>query len=122
VAGEGNPGVGGAASGDLYLVVHLLPDERFRREGDHLYTDVNVPLTTLVLGGEVQVPTLQGKITMRIPTGSQNGRSMRLGGQGMPALRGSARGDMYVKLHAVLPTKLDEHQRELFQQLERAGV
>jgi DnaJ-class molecular chaperone len=122
VAAEGNPGSDGGPSGDLYLVVHVRPDERFRREGDNLHSDVNVPLTTLVLGGEAEVPTFKGKITMNIPPASQNGRTMRLSGQGMPALRGGARGDLYVKLHAVLPTRLDDRQRDLFQQLERAGV
>jgi molecular chaperone DnaJ len=122
VSGEGTPGVSGGPSGDIYLVVHISPDERFRREADHLYTDVNVPLTTLVLGGEIEIPTVSGKLMMRIPPGSQNGRTLRLGGQGMPALKGGVRGDLFVKLYARLPTTLDERQRELFQQLERAGV
>jgi molecular chaperone DnaJ len=122
VTGEGNPGAGGGPNGDLYLVVHMVPDPRFRREGDDLYTEVGVPLTRLVLGGETSVPTMKGKVTMRIPAGSQNGRTLRLAGQGMPALRGNHTGDLFVTLNAVLPTNLSEEQRELFQQLEKVGV
>lgn len=122
VAGEGNPGAGGGASGDLYLLTHITPDSRFRREGEDLYTEVNVPVTKLVLGGEAEVPTMKGHVTMRIPPGSQNGRTMRLAGQGMPQLKGGKRGDLYVKMNAMLPTRLDEKQRDLFQQLEKAGA
>jgi DnaJ-class molecular chaperone len=122
VAGEGNPGMGGGPAGDLYLVVHMVPDPRFRREGDDLHEEVSVPLTRLVLGGEITVPTLNGNVTMKVPAASQNGRTLRLAGQGMPHLRGGGKGNLYVKLQAVLPTTLSERQRELFEQLEQAGV
>ncbi len=122
VAGEGNPGAAGGQPGDLYLIVHMVPDPRFRRDGDDLYAEVNVPMITLILGGESDVPTVKGRVTMRIPAGSQNGRTLRLGGQGMPALRGNASGNLYVKLNALLPTNLDDRQRDLFQQLAQAGV
>jgi DnaJ-class molecular chaperone len=122
VAGEGSPGALGGPSGDLFLVVKVTPDTRFRRDSDNLHTDLFVPVTKLALGGEVSVPTLTGKVTMSIPAGSQNGRTMRLTGQGMPQLRTQKRGDLYVKLHALLPTKLDERQRDLFTQLEKAGA
>lgn len=122
VAGEGNPGSAGGQPGDLYLVIHVLPDARFRREGTDLYTDVNVPVTKLALGGEVEIPTVKGHVTMRIPPGSQNGRTLRLAGQGMPELKGGKRGNLYVKLNAVLPTTLSDRQRDLFQQLAQSGV
>jgi molecular chaperone DnaJ/curved DNA-binding protein len=122
ISGKGNPGAGGGASGDLFLVVHMVPDNRFRRDGDDLATDVAVPFTTLVLGGEITVPTLGGSVTMRVPPGSQNGRTLRLAGQGMPALRSDTRGNLYVKLQAVLPTTINERQRELFQELAQAGA
>lgn len=122
VTGEGTPGVGGAQAGDLYLTVRMTPDSRFRREDNDLYSEVPVPFTKLVLGGEVDVPTLNGRVTMRIPAASQNGRTLRLSGQGMPRLKGGARGDLYVKLTALLPTQLDERQRDLFQQLAQADV
>lgn len=122
ISGEGNPGVGGGSSGDLYLVVHMVPDPRFRREGDDLYTEVSVPMIKLILGGEAEVPTVKGRLTVRVPAASQNGRTLRLGGQGVPTLRGGKQGDLYVKLNALLPTTLSEKQRDLFQQLEQAGV
>jgi DnaJ-class molecular chaperone len=122
VRGKGNPGAGGGEPGDLYLVVHLIADPRFRREGDDLYTEVNVPLTKLVLGGEVQVPTLKGGVTMKIPPGTQNGRTFRLAGQGMPHLRGGGYGDLYVKVLATLPTTLNAQQRQLFEQLAATGA
>jgi DnaJ-class molecular chaperone len=100
----------------------MAPDSRFRREGDDLYTEVMVPVTALVLGGEVQVPTMSSRVTMRVPPNSQNGRTLRLGGQGMPQLRSDKRGDLYVKLNASLPTQLNNKQRELFEQLAQAGV
>ena len=122
VAGEGSPGPGGGTRGDLYLLVHVNSDPQFEREGDDLHTSIDTPVTKLVLGGETQVPTLNGRVTMRIPAASQNGRKMRLAGQGMPHLRGGGRGDLYVRLNAVLPTSLTDEQRGLFQQLEKAGV
>jgi DnaJ-class molecular chaperone len=122
ITGEGNPGSAGGKNGDLFLVVHMVPDPRFRREGDDLYTDVEVPVTRLVLGGEVEVPTLNGRVTMKVPSASQNGRTLRLQGQGMPRLRGGEKGNLYVKLNAVLPTSLSEQQRTLFEQLAKAGI
>jgi DnaJ-class molecular chaperone len=122
VPGEGNPGQAGGKSGNLYLVVHLSPDPNFRRDSDDLHSEVSVPVTTLVLGGETDVRTMDGRITMRVPASSQNGRVLRLAGQGMPNLKTGARGNLYVKLHASLPTTLDDKQRELFQQLAQAGV
>ncbi|HZU14125.1 MAG TPA: J domain-containing protein [Chloroflexota bacterium] len=122
VKGEGNPGTDGGSAGDLYLVVHMVPDPRFRREGPDLYTEADVPVTTLVLGGEARVQTLNGPVTLTVPSGSQNGRTLRLRGQGMPDLRGSGQGDLYVKLSAVLPTHLSERQKTLFEELAQAGA
>jgi molecular chaperone DnaJ/curved DNA-binding protein len=122
IAREGNPGSQGGASGDLYLVVHMVPDPHFRREGDDLYTETSAPVSKLVLGGSVEVPTLSGHVSMKIPAGSQNGRTLRLAGQGMPRLKGGNRGDLYVKVNALLPTAPSEQQRELFQQLAQAGA
>jgi DnaJ-class molecular chaperone len=122
VPGEGNPGNAGGKAGNLYLIVHIPIDPVFRRDSDDLHSEVSVPVTTLVLGGETDVRTVDGRITMRVPAASQNGRVLRLAGQGMPNLKTGARGNLYVKLNASLPTTLDEKQRELFQQLAQAGV
>jgi DnaJ-class molecular chaperone len=122
VAGEGNPGASGGASGDLYLLVHIEPDSRFRREGDDLYETVDAPVSRLVLGGDIEVPTMDGRVTMSIPPGSQNGRTLRLTRQGMPHLRGGGCGDLYVRLSALLPATPTEEQKGLFQQLSKAGA
>jgi DnaJ-class molecular chaperone len=121
IAGEGNPGSGGGPRGDLYLVVTLKPHQRFRIEEDNLLEDVEAPYTTLVLGGEVVVPTLKGKVSLKVPAGTANGKQFRLAGQGMPRLKDGTRGDLLVKLHAILPgtqgTPLTNRERELLSEL-----
>lgn len=119
VAGKGEPGYTGGPSGDLYLVVSVKPHPHFQRKGDDLYVDVVVPLTVAVLGGEVMVPTLKGKLALKIPAETQNGRSFRLTGQGMPHLGNSSYGDLLAKVNVVLPTKLSKEERKLFEQLGR---
>src|SRR5579864_4407905 len=117
LAGQGEPGLGGGANGDLYLVVHVAPDPAFTRKGDDLYVDQPVSVYTLVLGGEVTVPTMTGRITVKVPPNSQNGRKLRIPGKGMPRLKGGGHGDLYVTLNAVVPTNLTEKERELFREL-----
>ena len=116
IAGKGQPGYGGA-SGNLYLVISVKPHRSLERRGDNLYVDVPVPLTIAILGGEVQVPTLKGKLALKIPAETQNGRSFRLAGQGMPHLGSSGRGDLLARVNIVLPTKLSPKEKELFRQL-----
>ena len=118
VAGKGEPGLGGGEAGDLYLVVTLLPHPRFRREGDELHTTIEVPLHRAVLGGEVHVPTPKGsRLALRIPPETQNGQRFRLAGQGMPRLSSSTRGDLYAEVKVVLPTGLNDRERQLFEEL-----
>ncbi len=122
VTGEGGPGHNGGARGDLILVVRVLPHARFERKGSDLHVTVESNMYTLLLGGQVQVPTLSGKtITLTIPPHTQNGRTFRLSGQGMPVLRMERHGDLYAKLSAVLPTKLSQRERELFEELRRVA-
>jgi molecular chaperone DnaJ len=117
VAGQGQPGLGGGANGDLYLIVSVLPHERFERKGDDLYEEVAVPLVDVVLGGEVAVPTPRGRVMLTIPAETQNGRSFRLAGQGMPHLGGGGKGDLYAKVRVVLPTNLSPREKQLFDEL-----
>ena len=117
VAGEGYPGAGGGANGDLYLVVDVLPHTAFDRRGDNLHTDVPVALTGAVLGTEVEVPTLSGKVALKIPPETQNEKSFRLRGKGMPHLKGDGAGDLYAKIVVQLPINLSEQERALFQDL-----
>ena len=117
IAGKGEPSYGGGASGDLYLVVSVKRHRLFERRGDDLYVDIAVPLAVAALGGEVQVPTPKGKLALKIPAETQNGRVFRLKGQGMPHLGKSGRGDLLAKVNVVLPTKLSDKEKELFKQL-----
>ena len=118
VAGEGYPGAGGGPSGDLYLVVNVLPHAAFERRGDDLHTNIPVALTGAVLGTEVEVPTLSGTVALKIPPETQNGKSFRLRGKGMPRLKGGGAGDLYAKVVVQLPANLSERERALFQELQ----
>jgi curved DNA-binding protein len=113
---------GEAGRGDLYLRVHVLPDPRFTRQGTTLRTRVDVPLATAILGGEVHVPTPDGRqLLLRIPAGTTNGKSFRLRGKGMPALgQPDRRGDLYAEVNVVLPTHLNAEQRRLFEAFARS--
>ena len=117
IAGEGGPGLAGGSKGDLYLVVKVLPHKLFERKGDDLYTEVSVPLATAILGGEVKLPTLNGNISLKIPPETQNGKVFRLAGKGMPQLSNSKHGNMLAKIKVVLPTKLTEEEKKLFEKL-----
>ena len=107
----------GARGGDLYLKVTVKPHPTFERRGDDLLVGVSVPLVTAMLGGEAQVPTLKGKVALKIPPETQNGRTFRLAGQGMPHLGNSSRGDLMARVRVVLPDKLSAREKELFKQL-----
>ena len=117
IAGQGGPGIDGGPPGDLYLRVVLLPDPRFELDGDNLRTEVEVPLYTALLGGEVVVPTLDRPVVLRIPPETQNGQVFRLRGKGMPSLKGDQHGDLLVRVKVVLPTKLTPEERQLFERL-----
>jgi DnaJ-class molecular chaperone len=119
IPGKGQPGRAGGASGDLYLIASVKPHRQFERKGDNLYVEVAVPLTAAVLGGEVQIPTLKGKVALKIPPETQNGRSFRLAGQGMSHLGDSSRGDLLAKVSVVLPVKLSEEEKKLFERLSQ---
>ena len=119
VRGEGNPGVMRGAPGDLYLVVTVRPHERFQRKGDDLYVDIPVSLDDAVLGGEVEVRTLKGRVALNVPPETQNGQSFRLAGQGMPHLGGGGSGDLFARVQVVLPRGLSDRDREIFQELRR---
>jgi len=118
IAGEGGPGLAGGSKGDLYLVVKVLPHKLFERKGDDLHTEVSVPLTTAILGGEVRLPTLKGNISLKIPPETQNGKVFRLAGKGMPRLGNANYGSMFAKVKVVLPTNLTAEEKKLFEGLQ----
>jgi len=117
IAGQGEIGYAGGTRGDLYLVVEVLPHQSFERKEDDLYIEIPVPLVTAMLGGEVQVPTLDGKLSLKIPEGTQNGKVFRLRGKGMPRLNDSSYGNMFARVKVVLPTKITVEERQLFERL-----
>ena len=120
LAGQGGYGQGGGPSGDLYLKVSVRPHPFFTRDGDDLRAELPVALHEALLGAEVTVPTLKGRVSLRIPPETQNGRTIRLAGQGLPRAGGGS-GDLFVTVKVVLPTKLTERERELAATLAERG-
>jgi DnaJ-class molecular chaperone len=124
LAGQGAPGVSGGPAGDLYFVINVRPDPRFERRGDDLFTRLTAPLATFVLGGEVRVPTPDGRrLALKVPAETQDGRVFRLRGQGMPHLgRPEQRGDLNAEVHVQLPKRLSSRQRELLEDFARVDA
>jgi molecular chaperone DnaJ len=120
IAGAGHAGEAGASAGDLYVQVLVAEDARFERRGRDLVSVAHVPATRAMLGGTVQVPTLNGDAEVEVPAGAQPGQSIRLAGNGLPSLRDSGRGDQYVIVDVVVPSELSPEQRELAFELDRA--
>ena len=119
IAGKGGPGIGGGPKGDLWLLVAVLPHATFERKGDDLYVDVAVPLVDAILGAEVEAPTLRGgKLALTLPPETQNGRSFRLAGQGMPKQGAGGSGDLYARVKVVLPAGLSEKEKQMFRELK----
>ena len=117
VAGKGHPGTSGGPRGDLYLRVRQRPHPQFERRGNDLVVEVAVPVWVAALGGEVELRTLTGSGAFTIPPETQNGRTFRLRGQGMPVHGGAGRGDLLAKVKLVMPERLTEKQKEIFRQL-----
>ncbi len=116
---NGEAGIRGGAPGDLYIVVHVKEHPIFQREDDNLYCEVPISFVTAALGGEVPVPTLEGKASLRVPAGTQGGQSFRLRGKGVAHVDGRERGDLFARLLVEVPTHLNSEQR---QKLEEFGA
>lgn len=120
LAGEGEAGLRGGPTGDLYIFIEVRPHPIFEREGVNLHCIVPVSMATAALGGDIEVPTIDGgRSRVKIPAGSQSGRQMRLRGKGMPALRGGGQGDMFIELAVETPVNLTSKQKELLQEFEK---
>jgi molecular chaperone DnaJ len=120
LAGEGEAGLRGGPSGDLYIFIEVRDHALFQRDGVNLYLRVPVSITTAALGGEIEVATIDGgKARVKVPAGSQTGKQMRLRAKGMPALRGGGTGDMVLELAVETPVNLTARQRELLEEFER---
>ncbi|SNS65795.1 molecular chaperone DnaJ [[Luteovulum] sphaeroides subsp. megalophilum] len=120
LAGEGEAGMRGGPSGDLYIFIEVREHALFQRDGVHLFCRVPVSIAAAALGGEVEVPTIDGGSSrVKIPAGSQTGKQMRLRGKGMPALRGGGAGDMLIELAVETPVNLTARQKELLREFEK---
>jgi molecular chaperone DnaJ len=119
-AGNGEPGTNGGPAGDLYIEIRIKEHDIFERDGDDLHCTVPVSLTTVALGGSIEVPTLGGKAEIELPEGTQHGKTFRLRGKGIKGLRSSYPGDLYCHISVETPVKLTEHQRKLLKELEES--
>lgn len=120
LSGEGEAGESGGPAGDLFVEVKLKPHDLFRREGRDLICDIPIPFTTAALGGEIEVPTLDGRVSLKIPEGTQSGRVFRMRGKGVRPVRGGAPGDLLCRVNVETPVKLTEEQQELLRKLEES--
>jgi molecular chaperone DnaJ len=117
--GEGEMAANGDDSGDLYVQMHILPNELFMREGDDLLHVLIISYPQAALGGDVSVPTIDGPTTLRVHPGTQPGETIRLRGKGMPRFRGYGKGDLLVRVSIAVPEKLTSQQRALLEQLSK---
>jgi len=119
MAGEGEAGMRGGPSGDLYIFVHMRPHAVFKRDGTTLFAQAPVSVTTMALGGEIEVPVLDKTVAaIKVPHGTQTGKQFRVRGRGMPALNGAGFGDLVVQLDVETPVKLTKRQRELLEEFQ----
>jgi molecular chaperone DnaJ len=117
--GEGESGSGGGPAGHLFVVVHVHEHAFFRRDGNNLFCEIPVHFTTVALGGEIQVPTLDGSEAVKVPEGTQTGTTLRLRGKGMPDVNGRGRGDLFATVQVQTPKKLTRDQRRLIEELSK---
>jgi molecular chaperone DnaJ len=120
LAGEGEAGLRGGPAGDLYIFLSIKPHEFFQRDGADLFCKVPISMTTAALGGQIEVPTVDGAATrVKVPEGSESGKQFRLKGKGMPVLRSKVSGDMYIQVEVETPKSLTKRQRELLEEFEK---
>jgi DnaJ-class molecular chaperone len=119
VSGKGRTSRLHGRRGDLYLTTQVRPHRYFTRQGNDIICNLPITLGEAMLGAKIDVPTIDGKISMTVPAGTQNGRTFRLRGKGVPNLKGGSQGDQYVKVSVVLPQNLDERSRQLVAELDQ---
>ena len=120
-AGNGAAGTAGGSAGDLYIVLTVKEHELFERQGDDLFCEMPIKFTLATLGGTIEIPTLSGKATLKIPPGTQSGTTFRLRDKGMPSLRGGRHGDQLVRMHVEVPSALTAEQRRLLDEFARVS-
>jgi molecular chaperone DnaJ len=117
LAGEGQPGPNGGPNGNLFITINVQPHKFFRRRENDIVLDLDVNIAQATLGADVEIPTVDGKATLKIPPGTQPGKVLRMRGKGVPHLRSNGRGDQLVVVNVDIPTRLSNDQRQLFEQL-----
>lgn len=119
IGGKGEPGINGGPPGDLFVVIQVEPHDFFHREGDDIYVEMPLTFAQAALGDEVEVPTVHGKVSIKIPAGTQTGKTFRLRGKGSPNVRGYGQGDQRVKVRVVTPTKLSKEQKDILREFNQ---
>lgn len=122
IQGEGEAATKGGVSGDLYIAIHVKNHPNFKRHNSNIIYQAEIPVSIAVLGGEIEIPTLEGKVKLKIPAGTKQGKVLSLKNKGLPNFRRSGRGDELVEIMIKIPEKLSRHQRELFEQLGKEGL
>ena len=117
LAGEGEAGPNKGPSGDLFVQIKVLPHDFFERDGRHLYCEAPISFVDAALGGEIQIPTLEGKVNLKIPEGTQSHKLFRLKGKGISPIRGGSKGDILIRVAVEVPVKLNGEQKELIKKL-----
>ena len=120
-SGNGEAGMAGGQSGDLYIVLTVRDHELFERHGNDLFCEIPIKFTLATIGGALEVPTLFGKASLKIPAGTQSGTTFRLKAKGMPSLRGGAAGDQLVRVHVEVPQSLSAEQRKILEEFARVS-
>jgi molecular chaperone DnaJ len=118
LSGEGEAGVNGGPPGDLYVVIHLKPHPVFKRDHNDLHCEMPISITTAALGGDIEIPTLDGYAKIKVPTGTQTGQMFRLRGKGIKGVRSTSHGDLLCHVAVETPVNLTARQKELLAELE----
>lgn len=121
LSGQGEGGINGGPAGDLYVVFHVRDHEFFERDGDDIYCEMPITFVQATLGAEIEVPTLHGKVKLKVPSGTQTGTKFRLKGKGVPNVRGYGTGDQHILVRVITPTKLSDKQKQLLREFDEAS-
>lgn len=122
IDGRGERGIRGAAAGDLYVTIHVRSHPHFKRDGDDIFVKQEISFTQAALGGKINILTLGGRVTLKIPPGIESGKLIRLKEKGLPHLYGGGKGDQYVEVYVKTPKKLTKEQKELIEKLKEEGI